>query len=67
MARYSIIKEKEDNARLIEAKIVKARNAFRKKDFKMSLDIYNSIEQKDMLNDLDREVIVFCERNCIRD
>jgi hypothetical protein len=66
MAGHDIINREEGNVKFIELRIAKARKAFRKKYFTTSLEIYNSIEQKDMLNDLDRQVIEFCERNCVK-
>ena len=64
MTGHDITQKIDGNLKFIEISIAKARKAFRKKEFKLSLEIYNSIEQNDMLNDLDRQVIVFCERNC---
>ena len=67
MAGHDIINKEEGNIKFIETRIAKARKTFGKKDIKLSLDIYNSNEQKDMLNDLDRKVIEHCERNCVKD
>jgi hypothetical protein len=67
MTGHDITRREDGNLKFIEIRIAKARKAFGKKDFKRSLEIYDSIEQKDMLNDLDKKVIEFCERNCVND
>jgi hypothetical protein len=41
--------------------IEKAREDFKKKDFKKSLEIYGSVENKDLLEELDKKIIEFCE------
>ncbi len=63
MSEHDITNKADGNSKFIEIRIQKARKAFGNKDFKTSLEIYNSIEQKDMLNDLDKKVIEYCKRH----
>jgi hypothetical protein len=67
MEGHDIIKKEDGTLKFIEATIAKARKAFRKKNFKTSLEIYSSIGQEDTLSDIDKQVIVFCSRNCAED
>ncbi len=52
MAGHDIIKREEGSLKSIEIRIVKARKAFKKKDFTTSSEIYNSIEKKIYLTHL---------------
>lgn len=59
------------NAKLREAynfkydtlRIDTARQLFNNKNFKKSMEIYNSVECKNMLNDLDNNIIAYCKRH----
>jgi hypothetical protein len=44
-------------------KIEKARQRFKEKDYKKSLELYRTVEHKLLLNDLDRKTIEYCERH----
>lgn len=58
------------NAKLREAynfkydtlRIDSARQLFNKKDFKKSMEIYNTVERKSRFNDLDNKIIAYCVR-----
>jgi hypothetical protein len=54
---------KENIKRLDIIRIEKAREEFRKKDFKRSMLLYDAIENKNMLEELDAKVIAFCKRH----
>jgi len=43
------------------ARIEEARQKFRNKDFKSSLEIYGTVELRSLLNDLDGRLIKYCE------
>lgn len=45
-----------------QMKIDRARNKFKEKDFKGALDIYKTVEHKNLLNDLDKKTIEYCKR-----
>lgn len=47
-------------------RIEKARLEFRKKEFQTSLELYRSVDYKNMLNALDEKIIEFCERHSLR-
>lgn len=51
------------NIKFDKIRIEKARFEFRKKDFKKSLDIYKSVEFKNLINDLDTRIIAFCKQH----
>ena len=51
------------NVEFDKMRIEKARFEFRKKDFRKSLDIYRSVEFKNLINDLDMRIIAYCERH----
>ena len=48
------------NIEFDKLRIEKARHEFRSKNFKKSLEIYKSIEYKELMNKLDEKVIEFC-------
>ncbi len=45
-----------------QMKIDRARQIFKAKDYKGTLDIYKTVEHKILLNDLDKKTIKYCER-----
>jgi len=51
------------NLEFDKLRIEKARHEFRKKDFKKSVDIYNSVECNKLINDLDKKIIIYCKRH----
>jgi hypothetical protein len=51
------------NLEFDELRIGKARQEFRMKDFKKSLELYHSIEYRELINPLDKKIIEFCERH----
>jgi hypothetical protein len=55
----------KEGANLIrsKSKIDKARKAFGNKEFKKSLEIYNNVVNKNILNNLDRNIIAHCKLN----
>ena len=54
------------NIEFDKLRIDKARQEFRIKNFKKSLELYRSIEYVNLINDLDKNIIAFCERNIAR-
>ncbi|HEY3388382.1 MAG TPA: hypothetical protein VGK38_02345 [Prolixibacteraceae bacterium] len=48
---------------LDKARIEEARLKFKNKDFKSSMEIYNTVESKNLLNALDNRLIDFCEKH----
>lgn len=63
----NIIKEYDKKARegynieFDKLRIDKAREEFKNKNFKKSIKLYRSVESVDLINDLDRRIIEFCE------
>lgn len=55
--------EEEYNFHIDQIKIDHARNKFKEKDYKGTLDIYMSVEYKTLLTDLDKKTIEYCKRN----
>ena len=53
----------EYNVKFDEFRIVTARMEFTKKDFKRSLEIFNTVEHKNLLIELDNKIIKYCERH----
>lgn len=51
------------NREFDKLKIEKAREEFRIKNFKNSLEIYMTIEFKDLMSELDERIIEFCHRH----
>jgi hypothetical protein len=51
------------NIEFDKMRIEQARQEFRSKNFKKSLEIYSSIEFKETINELDEKVIEFCLRH----
>ena len=51
------------NAGFDKMRIEKARHEFRLKNFSKSLEIYKSVEFENLINDLDKNIIAFCERH----
>lgn len=57
-------KAQEDyNNHFDQMKIDRARHKFKEKDYKGSLDIYKTVEHKNLLNDLDKKTIEYCKRH----
>ena len=54
--------EREGNIQGDMLKIEKARQEFVKKNFKTTIEIYSSVEHKNLLNDLDNNLILFAEQ-----
>ncbi|MRX47822.1 hypothetical protein [Pedobacter puniceum] len=44
-------------------KIDRARHKFKEKDYKGTLEIYKTVEHKNLLNDLDKKTIEYCKRH----
>jgi isopentenyldiphosphate isomerase len=53
---------KENSIQLDNIRIEKARQEFRKKEFKNSMDIYKFVDHKELLGELDYKIIEFCNR-----
>ena len=53
----------EYNFKYDTLRIDSARQLFNKKDFKKSMEIYNSVERKSGFNDLDNKIIEYCVRH----
>ena len=51
------------NIEFDKLKIEKARQEFRMKNFKKSFELYSSVEYVNLINDLDKNIIAFCERH----
>lgn len=51
------------NIEFDKLRIEKARQEFRSKNFQKSMEIYRSIEYKELMNALDEKIIEFCLRN----
>jgi len=51
------------NVEFDKLRIEKARQEFRKKNFKKSVEIYKSVEYNKLINDLDKNIIAYCERH----
>jgi hypothetical protein len=51
------------NLEFDKLRIEKARQEFRSKNFKKSIEIYRSIEYKELMNSLDEKLIEFCLRH----
>jgi hypothetical protein len=47
-------------------RIDSARQLFNKKDFKKSMEIYNTVERKSRFNDLDNKIIAYCVKHIPR-
>jgi len=65
----NIIKEydhkarKRDNRQFDELRILEARSEFTSKNYKKTIEIYSSIDFKDVMNDLDGKIIEFCKKH----
>jgi hypothetical protein len=55
--------QEEYNKHFDQMKIERARHKFKEKDYKGTLDIYNTVEHKSLLNVLDKKTIEYCERH----
>lgn len=44
-------------------KVEQARKEFRKKEYDNCMELYQSIEHKELLNDLDNKIVEFCAKN----
>jgi hypothetical protein len=53
----------EYNVKFDEFRIETARIEFTKKDFKRSLEIFNTVEHKNLLIELDTKIIEYCEKH----
>ena len=62
MTEHDIIKKELANSHIEDAVILKARKAFNEKEFKLCLDLYDSIKQKTLLNPLDHKIIEYCKQ-----
>jgi len=57
-------KEREEyDLNLDKDRIEEARQKFKSKDFKRSIEIYRTVQIRGLLNDLDNRLIDFCERH----
>jgi hypothetical protein len=63
MAKDNKIYEKEYKDHFDENRIEKARKEFKNRNFKKCLEIYETVENKTLLNDLDRKSIEYCEHH----
>lgn len=54
---------KEKSIRFDDIRIERARQIFRKKEYKKCLNIYRFIDNKNLLEELDNRIIEFCERH----
>ena len=54
------------NLQFDKLRIDKARQEFGKKDFKKCLEIYRTVEYKNLLNNLDNKIIEYCEQHIAR-
>ena len=54
---------KENSIRIDTIRIEKAREEFRKKEFKISLDIYKFVDNRNLVAELDNKIIEYCMRN----
>lgn len=61
ISEYAGKAREEYNGQLDNARIEEARQKFKSKDFKSSLEIYRSVELRSLLNDLDGRLIKYCE------
>ena len=52
------------NSQFYELRILEARSEFINKNFKKSMELYMSIDFKNILNDLDGKIIEFCKKQC---
>ena len=55
--------QKEYNNSFDKTKIAQARQKFKKKDYKVSLEIYQTVQHKTLFTDLDKKTIEYCERH----
>lgn len=68
----NIIREYDKKARegynieFDKLRIDKARQEFKNKNYKKSIELYKSVESLNFINDLDKNIIAFCERNIAR-
>ncbi len=53
----------EYNNHFEEMKIERARQKFKEKEYKSSLQIYSTVGNKDLLNELDKKTIEYCEKH----
>jgi hypothetical protein len=57
-------KAQEDyNNHFDQMKIKRARNKFKEKDYKGTLDMYKTVEGETLLNNLDKKIIEYCKRH----
>ena len=56
----------EYNFKYDTIRIDSARQLFNNKDFKKSMEIYNTVERKSRFNDLDNNIIAYCVRYVLR-
>lgn len=63
MAEHDIIKREITNSHSDDAIILKARKAFNDKEFTLCLELYDSVEQKELLNALDHKIIEHCKQH----
>jgi len=55
----------EYDLKLDKDRIEEARQKFKNKDFKRSIEIYRTVEVRGLLNDLDNQLINFCETHAL--
>lgn len=63
IAEYDKKAKEGYNLEFDELRIEKARQAFRMKDFIKSIEIYRSIDYRELINPLDEKIIEFCEHH----
>jgi len=63
ISEYGGIAREEYDLKLDKDRIEEARQKFKSKDFKGSIEIYRTVEIRGLLNDLDNRLIDFCERH----
>jgi hypothetical protein len=62
IAEYDKKAPDDYNLEFDKLRIERARQEFRSKNFSQSLEIYRSIEYKELMNALDEKLIEFCTR-----
>jgi len=63
LIEYDKKARKGNNQQLYELRVQQARSEFINKNYKKTIEIYSSIDFKDVMNDLDEKIIEFCLRH----
>ena len=65
LADYNKKSHEEFSIRFDKIRIETARDEFGRKDFKKTMGIYSKVENKNLLNDLDKNIIAYCKRHIL--